>query len=204
MFSLSAQCWNALLELVRDAQPLLLALLLLLGAAWVGMASWAASLAEAQDRHPLPHFLAGLALPFLYPFLLLHAKGVPAAAPALAPAPAVPEAALAAEAGDAGAAPAAAPQQAAAAGGAGEAAAGAGYGADFFRRLQAAGRVTPRQPVWVRYGGVEVTVTAIVDVLPEVAVLLVTPRAGGGAQRLRVPYARIEEVLTAAEPTVPG
>lgn len=184
VYSFLVQCIEGLRQVVSGANPWLLACLWLLFTGWVGMASWAGSLAEQRNRHPLPHFLLGLVVPFLYPFLLQlqHEGGTgvaaSAAAPAASPEPAAPVA-------QAAAAPA------------------PSYDAAFFRRLLAEDRVTAATPIEVTFGGHTLRVVGVVDTLPEVAVLQVIPQAGAGVQRMRVPYARIEAVAAVRSPGAP-
>lgn len=177
-------------DYVLAADPVWLAALLMVAAAWLGAAFWGAEVAERRWRAPLPYLLIGLVVPGLgwwlvsrvpcqAPVILtpeeaaanrqthlkLRESGVPPAAdPASLPLPAVP-------------APGAVP---------------AVYAA-FFLNLKQGVRVDPDHPLYVRYGGDDLLAHAVVEV-QEKLVVLDMQKEDGGAARLRVPYAKIEEV----------
>lgn len=153
-------------------------------AVWIGFASAGAARAERCRRRPFPHWLLGLLLPVAYPlWILLSWKPAPAAAvsapapePATAPSPAATAAAPAAEEGDEAAA---APDVV--------------YDRDFFVDLLRRGGLSAATPCRVTLRGNVLLVTAILDTLPEVAVVVIQT-ADGGSQRMRIPYAAIEAV----------
>jgi hypothetical protein len=206
---------------VRDTlgvPPLwLLVLVVLAVTAWVGAAAWAATIAEIRREEPGKHFLLGLLIPFVYPFLLLKRAPVRAAAVAAAAeeapqvrgkALAVPKLGSSAErrAAAAGVGPAAQAPAVPAAPGAtaaptdvpsGEGARVA-YDEAYFRHLKNESLVSAVAPCVVRYGGIEVEARIVLDVMPSVVTLEVR-QAGGTVQRMRIPYAKIESVTLARQ-----
>jgi len=171
------------------ADPVWLAVFLVLAVAWLGAAFWGAEVAERRWRAPRPYLLIGLLAPGLgwwlasqlpcqapelltpeqemarRPTVKPRTGGVqPAPQPADLPMPTLPET---------GAPPAV-------------------YAA-FFLNLRQGARVSVRQPLYVRYDGNDLLAHAVVDVL-EKLVVLDMEKPEGGTARLRVPYAKIEEV----------
>ncbi|MEI8078444.1 MAG: hypothetical protein WCH61_02295 [bacterium] len=177
-------------DYVLAADPVWLAGLLVLATAWLGGAFWGAEVAERRWRSPLPYLLLGLVVPGLgwwlvsrgpchAPVILTpeevaahqqarlkwHESGVPATAdPASLPLPEVPAVG----------------------------ARSAVYAA-FFLNLQQGARVSETYPLYVRYNGNDLLAHAVVEVQDKLVVLDMQ-QEDGGAARLRVPYAKIEEV----------
>lgn len=181
--------WAALAEvpeILASANPWLLALLVLAATLWLGAASWGAAVAEKRHLPPVRHFLLGLLLPFAYPFVLLSERktGVDIPAPAPAAAPAASAAAAAAPPETVPAASVPAPDRE------------LGFGPEFFEQLRQAGWVTEANPCTVRFNGQEINASGILEALPE-AVVVETRKADGTPQRVRIPYARIQEVIAA-------
>jgi hypothetical protein len=177
-------------DYVLAADPVWLAVLLVLAAVWLGAAFWGAEVAERRWRSPLPYLLIGLLVPGLGWWLVsrlpcqapvvltpeevaanrqthvkLRAGGVPPAVdPASLPLPDLPAV---------GAPPAV-------------------YAA-FFLNLKQGARVSEDYPLYVRYDGNDLLAHAVVEA-QEKLVVLDMQKEDGAAARLRVPYAKIEEV----------
>ncbi len=186
---------NAILQRLADAAarpfgaPLdFLVLLLLLAAAtaWVWLAARASAQAERTGRSPGLHFLLGLLIPFIWPWLM----PMPASAPAgTAPVPAEEKGSVPPPAEDAPSSqPAAEPDPAAYSD---VAVVEEKIGAGYFQRLADGGSVSPQKPCLVtRDDGSQVTVVGLVEVRDDLVVVSFR-NAAGAVQTLRIPYARI-------------
>ena len=180
--------------------------------AYVGAAAWAATVAEVRREDPGRHFLRGLLIPFVYPFVLLRLTPRPVFVPeAEAEKPQVRAKALAmpkmvrgvdrpgrvaadvapAAGAETSVAPAATPALSATD-------VQPTYDEAYFRRLKEDSLVSVAAPCVVRYGGMEVEARIVVDVFPQ-NVTLEVRQAGGSVQRMRIPYAKIESVTLNAE-----
>ena len=192
--------WGGITEvpaILVKANPWVLTLLLLAATSWVGAASWGAAVAEKRRLPPVRHFLWGLLLPFAYPFVFVAEGKAKAetAAPATAVPPASPPASPSAAAP---AATAAAPSETAPAASMPAADTELGFGPEFFERLRKEGWVTEANLCTIRFNGQEISASGILEALPEVVVVEIR-QADGKPQRVRIPYARIEEVTGAGK-----
>jgi hypothetical protein len=187
---------NAIFQRLVDAaarpfgEPLdFLVFLFLLAAAtaWVWLAARASAQAERTGRSPSLHFLLGVVIPFLWPWLMSMPSPAGEAAPA-APKPAAAPVRAPDEP------PPPAPDSAPSAASPCLAVVEGEVGAAYFLELIRGGAVTPETPCIVqRDDGSRVTVVGLVDVKPELVVVNFRA-ADGSVPTIRIPYVRIRRV----------
>lgn len=170
--------------------PSVLALILFvpMATAWVWAACRAAAQGEERGQSPEPHFLLGLALPFVYPWLMGRATPRPTPVPE----PPRPPALTMTPPPPLDAAPVMSDEPMPDNG---------VFDGAYFVKLARTGRVRPEAPCVISYGGAGVCVRRILEVQPSVLIVEMVsedpdaPKVSATGTRVRIPLEKIEKVI---------
>ncbi|MBT3374831.1 MAG: hypothetical protein HN742_40870 [Lentisphaerae bacterium] len=154
---------------------------------WLGMACWSSSIASARRYSPKLHFLIGLALPLVYPLVILFAMDVKGARGRQKQIEAEQEAELEEERLRA----LAAGTEAASAEGAEGQADDTVFDMAFFKRIAHDEDGQSTGPWLIRYANNEVIAPTIVDTLEHAVVIEIHQDGTDQLQRIRIPYGTI-------------
>lgn len=153
----------------------------------LGSACWAASIAKCRRYNPIPHFILGIVLPWIYPLVILFALDIKGVKEMRAKAEQERQAMEAAEAErqknislNMGVK---APEE--------EVEEETGWNQAFFEKIARAEDGSSAGPWLATYGGNTIRVLSIIEALPEV-VNVEFEGEKGAPMKIRIPYAKIE------------
>jgi hypothetical protein len=171
-----------------DADPLILAALVILLTVWFGSAAWAGSIAGSRHHSTKLHFVLGLVVPYLYPLIILFAMDVKGAGERERTRKEQQEAQIAAEEEKRRVAEMLeTPQDEFDAEPVEEK---PDWDMEYFDRISRDENGNPTGPWRIVYGDTEVIALRIVDALPQ-NVLVEVEGDDERGHRLRIPYSRI-------------
>ena len=150
----------------------------------LGSACWAASIAKCRRYNPVPHFILGIFIPWLYPLIILFALDIKGVKEMRARAE---EERLAREAEEAERQKNIALNRKEEV----EEVKGLGWSQGYFEKISRKADGSDGGPWLVTYGGNTIRVLRIVEALPEV-VNVEFEGEKGATMRIRIPYAKIE------------